>query len=286
MSFTRRRALKTIAGGLGAVCLASAFPRGAEAAKRVKRSFTLLPTQDGLEARFRGKVKTEARPDVNQERIWVRVEATLEPGTQVDVYAVNPINSPDPVLLGTITLLAHKKNRSRGELELKNFDGGTPPPAGVSPVPSISDFLVKPHNSQTIVLQTDFLPPGGGGGGGGGGGKEIILVPTAHGAATGTSGAALTARSDDKQRFRVEVESTGLPANSIIEIRFSHLDHGSNLFAGQFLLLRRSNRVEVKVEWDSLDGPAPPGQSLPVDEITSVTVIRVSNGEVLLTGAF
>lgn len=288
MNPSRRRVLKVLLGGIGA----AALTRGADAANRVRSAFVLFPTSAALNMKLSGVARTEVRENSGRELITVQVESrSLAAGTQLDVLAVNPSNdSSEAVLVGTLTLSDHprKRNTRVGTLEVKNYNGGTLP-EGLSVVSKIAEFRITAHNEPATVLMSSNTagnPGGGNGGGSGGNRRQIILTQTSAGFATGTTGTATTSMGDGRERFTFEVQSTGLPKNSVVELRFDHATNGDNYFAGLFLLLPNGSTRRVKVEWDSVAGPFPPAGSTPVSQLTRVRIIRQSTGEVLLEGSF
>src|SRR5262245_30701629 len=91
--------------------------RGGGSNARVRRTFPLLPTAAGPAAGVRGKAEIEA--DRGREKVKAEVESSRLPaGTVVEVFFINPANSPDPVSLGTLTLVANPRNprQVRGEI--------------------------------------------------------------------------------------------------------------------------------------------------------------------------
>lgn len=293
MNSSRRRVLRTLLQGCGALCAAAAFgPEAVEAApNRTLRKYVLLTTQAGDALQLRGTARTEARPSRGREKITVELEAPRSlTGLEVDVYAVNAPLSEDAVFIGSVTFTRHplKRKAARARLEVKNYDGGALPD-GLSPVAGITEFRVTEKDSPADVLLFTNVDPGGDprdNPGAGRGRREIDLVPTEAGAATETTGKARTEVREDRQKLYIEIQSRRLPLNTVLELRFSHADFGSNLSAGSFLLIDVNGRKEVEVEWDSLNGPFLPPGAIPVNRITSITVIRQSTGQVLLTGVF
>lgn len=284
MISSRRRALIALAGGAGAVLFGAG---GIQAApKKVKRVRILLRTSAGLAAGLSGSTATVAFPRENQEKILIDVQSTkLVAGTQVDAYATNPSISAEPVFLGAITLeVGSKPHQVVGELELKNFDGGTLPD-GVSPVTGINLFQITEHDNQdNLLMATNLVQPPQHGGLR----RDIDLVQTKDGAATQTTGTAATSTGEhNRERFVINVVSKGLHVGDVIEVRFSNSENGDNLLAGTFFMQPDGhNKRRLRVEFDTVDGPFLPAGASPVDKITSVTVKRASDGVILLTGVF
>jgi hypothetical protein len=280
--------------GAGLVVLGAA-PTTVQARQeaRFRREFSLVATEAGRAVGLKGKARLEVRSDRGREKVNIEAESRrLEAGDQVDAYAVNPGVSPDPVLLGTLTLQQARAGKVRAQLELKNYDGGALP-AGLSPVQGITEFFVtESGNVANVLLRSTRRSTGGNGGGGGGDTqplrRRINLVATAQGAAVDASGKAETeTREDGRQKFSVEVESDELPAGTVVEISFTHAANGSGaLSAGTMTLVALDNHVEGEVEFKSHEGTPLPAGADPVNGITSVTIVRQDTGETILSGAF
>src|SRR5687768_17252582 len=109
MQTTRQRlkGLPLVAGAASALMLALAVgtPAFARSAPRVRKLLPMFPTTAGAQLRLKGKVRTETQPSRSREKVNVEVESSsLSSGAKVDVYAINPTASTQPVFLGTITL--------------------------------------------------------------------------------------------------------------------------------------------------------------------------------------
>jgi hypothetical protein len=259
--------------------------RGIDAAGKVKRVRVLTRTAAGLAAGLNAKATTVAIPKQDKERILVEVQSNkLSAGAQVDAYATNPSVSPDPVFLGAITLEAGPNpHQVIGELDLKNYDGGTLPD-GLSPVTGINLFLITEHdNADNVLLSSNpARPPQHGGLK-----RNIDLVQTKDGVATQTTGTAGTSTGENnRQRFTINIVSKGLHVGDVVEIRFSNSENGENLLAGTFFMQPDGHKRRLKLEFDTVDGPFLPAGAAPVDKITSLTVKRASDGAILLTGVF
>lgn len=269
--------------------------RGGGGGGTTRKTVPLKPTTAGTQLTLKGRARIEVRADRNREKVNVEVEShTLTAGQSVDVYAVNPANSPTPVKLGTITLRSNPRRRGevQGELELKNYDGQSLPD-GVSPVAGISEFRVTAAGSPDTVLLTSGVGTGGGdddGGNGGGGGdtrplrRRIALTPTSAGAAARVSGKSETETdANGRQKFKIEVESRSLPVGTTLEVRFTHAANAGGPFTAGSLTL--TARREAEVEFKNYDGRTLPTGASPVNGITSVSVFTQA-GELLATGAF
>jgi hypothetical protein len=288
--------IPVLAGLAVALVTLGAVPASVQARQnsRFRREFSLVATDAGRALGLKGKARLEVRSDRGREKVNIEAESRrLEAGDQVDAYAVNPGVSPDPVLLGTLTLQQARAGKVRAELELKNYDGGVLP-AGLTPVQGITEFFVtESGNIANVLLRSTRRSTGGGNGGGGGGDtqplrRRINLVATAQGAAVDASGKAETeTRDDGRQKFSVEVESDELPAGTVVEISFTHSANGAGaLSAGTMTLVALDNHVEGEVEFKSHEGTPLPTGADPVNGITSVTIVRQDTGETILSGAF
>jgi len=279
---TRREVL----AALGTVALGVVLEPTAQAAKKKgpeRKAALFRVTALGFEDGLSGRAVLEAWVKQGRERVTVQIDSAQAPaGSQYDVYAVNPTNSAEPVFLGTVTLEPKKGGkRVRGVLERRNYDGDTLPD-GVAPVLDVNRvFVTLPGEPVALVLDTDHS----GGGGGGGNEEELVLTPTAAGENKEITGTAAREVIGQRQRLRVQVESTKLKAGNFLVFRFN-TQGGQNLIGGAFPLTSAgAKRVRGQIAFDTEDGPLPPGAN-PVTAITAVTVSQLSDGKVLLTGVF
>jgi hypothetical protein len=280
---SRRQVLAALAVAATALALGAGSTSAAKK-DRIRTGFLFKVTALGFEQGLSGKVILEERASQGREKIEVTVDSqALDPGVELDVYAVNPTNQKDPVFAGTLTLAPRpgRGNRTRGVLELKNYDGGVLPPE-LSPVLDVARVFVTPHGeAETLLLDTQQ-----GNGGGGDGKNEIELTPTELGVQKQVTGRAETETSGARQRFKVEAESRKLKAGNFLVVRFSVAGGGQSLVAGSFPLTQAGpGRVKGEIEFDSQEATLPPGAA-PVSNITGVTVSRIGDDAVLLTGVF
>jgi hypothetical protein len=119
---------------------------------RVRKEWRLSPTQAEAAQGLKGKARIESRADRGRQRVDVEVESRVHPaGTQLDVYFTSQA-SPEPLFLASLTLVpSGVPGRTRAEIELKNWDGGSLP-AGATPVTQITGFQVRHPQSAEVLL--------------------------------------------------------------------------------------------------------------------------------------
>ena len=119
---------------------------------RVRKEWRLSPTQAEAAQGLKGKARIESRADRGRQRVDVQLESRVHPaGTQLDVYFTSQA-SPEPLFLASLTLVpSGVPGRTRAEIELKNWDGGSLP-AGAAPVTQITGFQVRHPQSAEVLL--------------------------------------------------------------------------------------------------------------------------------------
>jgi len=257
-------------------------------AKRDRTRFRLRPTNAGAALGLKGNAKTDVRVGRGREKISAEVQSTvLASGSTIQIWVKNPTNSPNFVMLGVITLLPGRPGRVEGEVEFKNFDGGSIP-AGVSPVADVTEFEGRDPNTGDVLL-VSVARGGGGGGGNARLRREVLLTPPAPKRARAKGRARTDTRPPrSRESFAVEVEFKDLAVGDVVDVSFTNPTNGAGEFSAGSLTLIASptdpGEVGAEIEFKNWKNPPLPANASPVKDIMTVNIRK--GGVLLLTGTF
>jgi subtilisin family serine protease len=252
----------------------------------VEKKVNLVAT--GVLPQASGEAKVEVEPE--KQELEIRADG-LTPGVAYQIIA-------DGITVGTRTAQSDSDNQGFFRVKFRSDGGGDLPlPAALQPVTGIRRVEVRNPSGQ-VVLQGDFQAgsgddSGGGGDGGGDGDRGGDDNGGGGGDGDGGGGGESVDKDIDLSRTGVDPDAEGRVRVRVnggreeLEIRLEGLNRNANytIIIDGFTLgnFRTDSDGEIRVEYDSQDGPPPPPQLRPVSNISHVDILDGA-GEVVLSG--
>jgi len=268
-------------------------PHASEAQRATqRRELAFLPTEEGKARGMVGKIRLESLASTSGqavEKVILHLEAKgLPDGAPVQVTALNPSVSPDPIVLANLVLKgANGKVVADAQI---GTDSPTKLPIGLSPIATLTEMrVIRPGQKQGMLMYIvnheygspeHSLPSL----------REWSLTPRPAANAGRAKAHVITqTESKDRQTFTVEVEAQNWPAGKKLEVYFSHCCNGRGQFlAGEVVLQARGKGkgVEAKATFRNSNKQSLPVGVSPVNGITAVWLVDESTQELLFAGAY
>ncbi len=271
------------------VLLGTSVPTHAQRKDAFRRALDFIPTESGQKLGLRGRIQLHSEPAGKVERILLHLEGReIAAGKKLTITALNPSVSPDPIVLGSITLAAQGR-KVQADLVLGD-KGGAPIPLGLSPIATLTEMRVREPGQQQGMLMyivnheygspEHSLPSL----------REWDLTPRPAAEAAGAQADVQTrTRSGGGQEFRVRVSANSFAPDTKVEVYFSHCCNGRGQFLAGTLQLKprvKAKGVEAEAMFRNSKDQAMPVGASPVNGITAVWIVVEETQELLFAGAY